>query len=329
MTSSLVLPAYRAPSWLPGAHLQTIYPAMLLPIHAVTYRREIWPTPDHDQIVIDWIDGEETQPLVVLFHGLEGSSSSHYARVLAYQLKQLGWRGAVVHFRTCGGLDNLLPRSYHAGDSAEIDWILRYFREHYQKSAPLFACGVSLGGNALLKWLGEREGEARNLITAAAAICAPVDLVAAGLCLDRIPQRWLYTRYFLKLLRKKIAQKVEAHELVFDLQSLAEVKTLKAFDDMVTAPMHGFANALDYWHKASSKPLLPAIGTPTLIVHARNDPFIPTHTIPHKHEVSKLVTLCQTKQGGHVGFVDGKWPGQLQWLPTTLIHYFKHCLIFE
>lgn len=327
MSLSLEFPLYDAPRWLPGAHLQTIYPAMMLPVKPVAYRREIWDTPDYDQIVVDWVDGDFNKPLVVLFHGLEGSSESHYALMLSHQIKRLGWRGAVVHFRTCGGVDNLLPRSYHAGDSSEIDWILRHFHQRYRQKTPFFVCGVSLGGNALLKWLGEREADARNIVDAAISVCAPVDLVAAGLSLDRIPQRWLYTRYFLKSMYKKMVQKVYNHQLAFDLESLEAIRTLKAFDDMVTAPMHGFRNALDYWHKSSSKPLLPAIKVPTLIIHAQNDPFIPVHTLPTQSEVSNSVSLLQTRQGGHVGFVHGKWPGHIDWLPNTLIRYFEHCLV--
>jgi predicted alpha/beta-fold hydrolase len=275
--------------------------------------------------LVDWIDGADHNPLVVLFHGLEGSSKSHYAIMLAHQLKRLNWRGAIVHFRSCGGVDNLLPRAYHAGDSREIEWILQHFQS-YQKLGPLFACGVSLGGNVLLKWLGEKGKEAKDMIQAAASVCAPIDLVAAGLSFDRLPQRLLYTEHFLKLLRKKMIQKIYTHRLALDVEVLKKIRTLKAFDDMVTAPLHGFINALDYWHQASSKPYLSAIGIPTLILHAKNDPFIPAHTLPQAHDVSEYVTLLQTNEGGHVGFVNGKWPGQLGWLPNTLITYFKHCL---
>ena len=166
MTGALNTSSYAAPVWLPGGNLQTIYAARVARSN-VAYRRERWDTPDGDFVDVDWVDGPPGAPLVVLFHGLEGSSHSHYALALMAEVRALGWSGAVYHFRGCSGENNRLARVYHSGDSAEIDWALRRLRAE-RTGMPLLAVGVSLGGNALLKWLGE-EGEAATAIVAAAA----------------------------------------------------------------------------------------------------------------------------------------------------------------
>ncbi|HKW38181.1 MAG TPA: alpha/beta fold hydrolase, partial [Burkholderiales bacterium] len=184
---------YRAPWWLPGRHAQTLY-GVLFARARIAWKRERWDTPDGDFIDVDRLPGAPGAPLVVLFHGLEGSSSSHYALALARELRRRAWGGAIAHFRGCSGEANRLPRAYHSGDSAEIRWILRRFSAA-SRDAPLFAAGVSLGGNALLKWLGE-DAEAKNVVAAAAAISAPVDLMAAGAALER-GFNLVYTRAFL------------------------------------------------------------------------------------------------------------------------------------
>src|SRR5512141_1227110 len=163
MQSSII--PYQAPQWLRGGHAQTIYPLLIKPA-APVYRRERWDTPDGDFIDLDWIDGPVDAPLVVLFHGLEGSSRSHYAISLMHSIMQQGWSGVVVHFRGCSGEPNRLPRAYHSGDSAEADWILRRLRNRFPRRN-IHAAGVSLGGNVLLKWLGEQGSAAASVITAA------------------------------------------------------------------------------------------------------------------------------------------------------------------
>src|SRR5512134_361226 len=200
--SRLSSTSYSAPWWLPGGNAQTVYAALAAPRPRVAYRRERWDTPDGDFIDLDWIDPPSLvthhsslgdPPLVVLFHGLEGSSRSHYALALMAEVRDRGWRGVVVHFRGCGGELNRLPRAYHSGDSAEVDWILRRLRP---RNPRLYAVGVSLGGNALLKWLGETGASAAAVLDAAAAVSAPVDLMAAGDALDR-GFNLVYVRHFL------------------------------------------------------------------------------------------------------------------------------------
>jgi len=322
--------SYVAPFWLPGGHLQTIYAAALMPPPAVSYRRERWDTPDGDFIDLDWVENQDPglrtedaakTPLVVLFHGLEGCSNSHYALALMRELRAQGWGGVVIHFRGCSGERNRLPRAYHSGDTAEVDWIMRRLRQQ-RPDAPLFAVGVSLGGNALLKWLGEQENAARALVTRACAVSAPVDLMIAGDTLGR-GFNLFYARHFLSSLKRKSAAMLASFPGLFDLQRVLAARTLREFDNVVTAPLHGFQDTDDYWTRASSKPLLARISVPTLMINARNDPFLPQHALPPPSEVSRHVTLEFPATGGHAGFVSGRFPGHLNWLPRRLLAFFS------
>ena len=323
-------PPYRAPPWLRGGHLQTIYPR-LLALPRVRYRRERWETPDGDFIDLDWTDEDRgarseehaasaTTPLVVLFHGLEGSSNSHYAAALMAALREPGWKGVVVHFRGCSGELNRLRRAYHSGDSAEIDWILRRLRESH--TAGLYAVGVSLGGNALLKWLGEQRSAASEVIDAAVAVSAPVDLQAAGNALDA-GFNLVYTRNFLLTMKRKTLAKLETFPDLCDRRLVVHSRTLREFDDIVTAPLHGFRDTDDYWSRASSKPWLRHIATPTMLINARNDPCLPGDSRPAASEVSGCVTLDFPQEGGHVGFVSGAFPGHCGWLPSRILAFVR------
>ena len=326
---------YRAPAWLPGGHAQTIYAARFAPRPLVRYRRERWETPDGDFIELDWgqttFSPSEAQalprqekrglsPLVVLFHGLEGGSGSHYALALMAEVARRGWRGVVVHFRGCGGEENRLPRAYHSGDTGEADWILRRLAAG-PSGAPLYATGVSLGGNVLLKWLGEAGAAARAVVTRAAAVSAPVDLTAAGNALDR-GINLMYRRNFLHTMRRKALAKLRRYPGLYDAARVRAASTLREFDDVVTAPLHGFADTNDYWTRASSKPWLPHVAVPTLMINARNDPFLPAGAIPRAAEVAPTVVLEQPEEGGHVGFVSGPFPGNLGWLPRRILGFF-------
>lgn len=317
--------AYRAPAWLPGGNLQTLYPALLARRPAVIYRRQRWDTPDGDFIDLDWAESQDgglriedrARPLLVLFHGLEGSSNSHYARALMHGATQHGWRGVVVHFRGCSGEPNRLPRAYHSGDSTEIDWILRRLRECHA-TGPLFAAGVSLGGNALLKWLGEQQTDACTILKGAGAISAPVDLHAAGHALEQGFNR-VYTHNFLATMKHKSLAKLCVHPGLFDEIRLRAVRTLREFDDLVTSRLHGFKNVDDYYTRASSKPLLAQIAVPTLLLNARNDPFLPESALPDAGILSAAVTAMFPGEGGHAGFPDDR--GALGWLPKTVLEF--------
>ena len=256
----------------------------------------------------------------MLFHGLEGNSRSQYASALMAATRDRGWRGVVVHFRGCGGELNRLPRAYHSGDSAEIDWILRRLKLD-NPSIQLFAAGVSLGGNALLKWLGEQRDAANAIVAGAASISAPVDLMASGDALGR-GFNMIYTRNFLATMRRKTLAKLALFPELCDRKRMLDSRTLREFDNIVTAPLHGYRDTDDYWTRASSKPLLRHIAAPTLMINARNDPFLPAAALPAAGELSAKVTAEFPATGGHVGFVTGVFPGQLDWLPQRMLNFF-------
>ena len=312
---------YQAPVWLPGGNLQTLYPALIARRPRVGYRRERWDTPDGDFIDLDWTaaPGAVGAPLLVLFHGLEGNSNSHYARSLMHAAIQRGWTGVVVHFRGCSGELNRLPRAYHSGDSAEIDWVLRRLQAQYS-DGPLFAIGVSLGGNALLKWLGEQREAAKAVVQCSAAISAPVDLHAAGNALEK-GFNMIYTKNFLATMKRKSLAKLRLHPGIFDAAALRATTTLREFDDLVTAPLHGYAGVDDYYTRASSKPLLAHITVPTLLLNAFNDPFLPGEALPAAERLSTAVTAAFPDEGGHVGFPDHN--GALSWLPQNVLEFLS------
>lgn len=317
--------SYVPPRWLPGGHAQTIWPISIrgrLP----DYQRERWITPDGDFIDLDWVKPtvEAAQvPTVCLFHGLEGSSHSHYARHLMRLVGDRGWRGVVVHFRGCSGEPNQLPRAYHSGDSAEIDWILR--RLAGARTAPLLAVGVSLGGNALLKWLAEQGEAAGRVICAAAAVSAPHDLAAASQALATGVNR-IYTRHFLETLIPRAFEKAARFPGALKISRLHGISTLAEYDDCVTAPLHGFSSAVDYYARSSAKPLLMSIRTPVLVLNAANDPFLPVQFLPSAAQVADSVQLEIHRHGGHVGFVTGALPGRLDWLPRRVLRWFDGTL---
>jgi predicted alpha/beta-fold hydrolase len=308
---------YQSPLWLPSGHLQTIYPALCIAKPPVAFRRERWDAHDGDFIDVDFVDGEPGRPLVVLFHGLEGSSDSHYARALMAAVAARGWSGAIPHFRGCSGELNLAPRFYHSGDAGEVDWILRRLRA--RATGKLYATGVSLGGNALLRWLGESQHQA-EIVDAACAVSAPLDLARGGEALGS-GLNMVYTRKFLQTLKPKCLAKLEQFPGLFDRAALLGARDLYAFDNVVTAPLHGYRDTDDYWDRASAKHVLGDITVPTLILNARNDPFLPGIHLPAT--ASSRVTLDYPAHGGHVGFANGRLPGRLDWLPRKLLHFLE------
>lgn len=307
---------YRAPRWLPGGHLQTIYPATCIAKPPVAYRRERWTSADGDFVDLDFVDGQPGRPLVVLFHGLEGSSDSHYARALMAALAARGWSGVVPHFRGCSGEPNLAPRFYHSGDAAEVEWIVRSLRARHD--GVFYAAGVSLGGNALLRWLGE-SGHGASIVDAACAVSAPLDLARGGAALSS-GFNMIYTRMFLQTLKPKCLAKLDQFPGLFDRAALLAARDLYAFDNVVTAPLHGYRDTDDYWHRASARHVLDAITVPTLVLNARNDPFLPGMYLPAT--ASAAVTLEYPATGGHVGFPTGPFPGRIDWLAQRILQHF-------
>ena len=325
---------YCAPFWLPGGHLQTIYAATIANAPQVTYRRERWELPDGDFVDVDWIEPQRTEseraepdasaqlaseklPIVVLFHGLEGNSQSNYARALMSATQAKGWRGVVIHFRGCSDEPNRLPRVYYAGDTPEIQLLLSRVREN-APNAPIYAIGVSLGANALLKWLGESGETANQMITKAAAVSAPMDLAASATALDTGLNRLLYTPRFVNSMRPKALAMNERFPGLLDAEKINAAKTIHDIDNAVTAKLYGAVDADDYYAKNASKPWLTKICLPTLILNAKNDSFVPAETLPTPAEVSAFVTLEYPATGGHAGF-----SGRDNWLPNHLLEFFE------
>ena len=338
-----------APRWLPGGHLQTIWPALWarrVTGAPIAYQRDRWATPDGDFVDVDWLDDARPsagasnvqggahpaqqapapavkpapKPLLVLFHGLEGSSRSHYAEAFADWARAQDIGFAVPHFRGCSGAINLAPRAYHCGDFAEVGWMLQRFHAVQQArgGGPLMAVGISLGGNALMRWAAEAGEQAARTVQAVAAVCAPLDMVAGGHAMGRGLNRQIYTRMFMRTLKAKARAKLAQHPGLFDPQRLAAACDLYAFDDLFTAPLHGFAGVQDYWRRASAKPHLGAVRVPALVLNARNDPFVPAASLPRADEVGRHVTLWQPAHGGHVGFCQGRVPGDVRGLPAAV-----------
>ncbi|MEP7276601.1 MAG: alpha/beta fold hydrolase [Betaproteobacteria bacterium] len=315
--------SYHAPGWLRGGHAQTIWPTFMR-IASPPLRRERVEIGDGDFWDFDWLaaPADREAPLVALFHGLEGSAASAYARAFLAHLAALGWRAVVPHFRGCGGEPNRLARAYHSGDHDEVGEMLAAIRARVGADAVVYAAGVSLGGSALLNWLGRQRAEAASTVRAAAAVSAPLDLSAAGYAIGRGANR-IYTRHFLRTLKPKALAMAARFPGRLDAGRLRRVRTMWEFDDVVTAPLHGFAGADDYWTRGSSKPWLAQIAVPTLVLNAKNDPFIPASSLAHAGEAGTAVTLEQPAGGGHAGFVVGAPPGRLDWLPQRLTRFFE------
>ena len=323
---------YIAPSWLPGGNLQTIWPAVvsvraLAQAPAATYQRVRWTTSDHDFIDVDYASAavDETssrlnRPLLVLFHGLEGSSSSHYALAFAQVAKQNGWDYAVPHFRGCSGEINRAPRAYHSGDYEEIGWMLGKLQADHvaHGGGPLLAVGISLGGNALMRWAQEAGETATQTVAAVASVCSPLDLTASGHAIGQGFNRLVYTRMFLNSMKPKAMERLKLNPGLFDPQALLASRDLYEFDNVFTAPVHGFKNTEDYWLRASAKPHMHRIKLPALALNAINDPFIPAWSLPQTGQISSYVTLWHTVDGGHVGYPQGRFPAHVQAMPEAV-----------
>jgi predicted alpha/beta-fold hydrolase len=320
-----------APAWLPGGQLQTIWPALFSRRHAPgrppVWARERWTTPDGDFIDVDRLQPRQNPvpgpqaPLLVIFHGLEGSSSSHYAQAFAERAEQLGWACALPHFRGCSGELNRAPRAYHSGDFEEIGWMLARLTQG--REGPVHAVGVSLGGNALLRWAQESGEQAARQLRSIAAICAPLDLAAAGDAIGRGLNRRIYTPMFLRTMKPKALAKLAQHPGLFDAARLRAARDLREFDDVFTGPLHGFAGVDDYWRRASSRHRLAEIRVPALVINPLNDPFVPAGSLPAPHEAGRAVELWQPAHGGHVGFASGAWPGEVRTLPQRVCDWLQ------
>jgi uncharacterized protein len=313
----IVRSTFRPAWWLPGPHLQTLWAPLMRRPPALALRRERLELPDGDFLDLDWGPGE-SGPLVLVLHGLEGCSASPYVAGLADTLYRRGMRAVIMHFRGCSGEPNRLPRSYHSGDTGDLQWVL----DALCRRAPgvgIAAVGYSLGGNVLLKWLGEQGGRAR--LQAAVAVSVPFDLHQAAWRLDRGFSR-LYQWSLLRRLRASVRRKFAGHRAPVDLAALRRARSFRAFDHLVTAPLHGFASADDYYTRSSSAAYLRDIRVRTLILHAADDPFVTPRAIPRNAQLSPLVTLELAARGGHVGFVAGRYPWRAEyWLERRIADF--------
>ncbi len=311
---------YRSPGWLPGGNLQTIWPALYSTRFlgdSPVYKRERWTTPDQDFIDVDWLERDAPgQTLLVLFHGLEGSSGSAYALAFADFARRRGLSYAVPHFRGCSGEINLAPRAYHSGDFQEIDWILRRMRERHVGS--IVVVGISLGGNAVMRWAEMMGASAGEVVDAVASVSSPLDLTASGFHIGRGFNRLVYTPMFLRTMKPKALTKLEQFPGLFDRDRMVASKNLYEFDDVFTGPLHGFTGTDDYWGRASAKPHLNDIKIPALALNAKNDPFIPAWSLPQPGSTPPNLTLWQPEHGGHVGFAFGNFPANVREMPQAV-----------
>ncbi|MSQ56527.1 MAG: alpha/beta fold hydrolase [Limnohabitans sp.] len=315
---------YQEPRWLPGGHLQTIHASLFAKTGQVqqAWRRQRWITPDEDFIDVDWLDNtNNNSPLLILFHGLEGSSQSHYAKAFAHIAQQQQWQMVVVHFRGCGGEINLAPRAYHSGDYQEIHWMMEQIQKYH--AGRKYVVGISLGGNALMRWVQESGATARQYVRATCAVCSPLDLYTSGHAIGQGINRYIYTPWFLGTMKPRALHKLKQFPALFNREQLMRAKDLYDFDNVFTAPLHGFKNTQDYWTRASAKPHMRNIALPSLVIHAQNDPFIPAHSLPKAQEVSQDVELWQPRTGGHVGFVQGAFAGDVLAMPQAVVQWFQ------
>jgi hypothetical protein len=297
---------FRAPWWCRGPHCQTLFPHVFRRRPGLRLEHERLELPDGDFLDLAW-SGPASGATVVILHGLEGSLRSHYAAGLVASLARSGYRAAFLHFRNTRE-PNRLPRSYHSGDTADLAHVVAHVTTRTGRP-PFAAVGYSLGGNVLLKWLGETGASAP--VAAAVAVSVPFELGEAADRMERGMSR-LYQWRLVTSLRQSYRRKFARipSPLTVDVRRL---RTFREFDDKVTAPLHGFAGVDDYYRRSSSRQYLGRIRVPTLILHARDDPFMWPHTAPTAAQVSRSVHLEISDRGGHVGFVTGSWPWQPRW----------------
>lgn len=319
---------FRPSAWLPGAHGQTIWGSLTRSRRLVPFRREVLTTPDDDELLLDHLDGPRDDLRVVLLHGLEGSSYSVYVQGMLLRLMRLGIPATAINFRSCGRdprrlsrmIMNRQPRLYHSGETSDLDFVVKTLSG--RSKTPLVAIGTSLGGNVLLKWLGENPEQ--RMIQAAVAISVPFDLGAGAVHLERGLGR-IYVHRFLQSLRGKaveIARRFELPRERLDVPAALRARTFIEFDDAATAPLHGFDGAEDYYRRSSSLGFIARIRTPALCISAQDDPFLPASSLERvRREKSETVTLLTTARGGHTGFISGAPWNCRYWAEETAIEW--------
>lgn len=316
---------YSPPFWLRGGNAQTVGVRLFCFVPHLPFVRERLELADGDCILVDWLfasgkTSERSKKVAVLSHGLEGDSTRSYMRAMALALTRRGWDVVSRNFRGCGGEMNRLPVLYHSGEVDDLDFVVRRVASEGYLEAGLV--GFSMGGNQLLKYLGERREDLPDVISGAAAVSVPCDLAACSVLLSQ-PRNYMYMAYFLRTLRRKMREKYEMFPDLFDISNIDSIRTFKEFDDAFTAPLNGFADAEDYWEKASCLRFLPEIAVPTLLINAQNDPFLSENCYPRREaEENPHLYLLMPEQGGHVGFptIVGKTVG---WLENVIVDFLE------
>lgn len=316
--------------WLPGPHAQTIGANLLRRRTGVTYRRERLELDDGDFLDLDWALREAVDgvPLVVVLHGLEGGPTSTYVLEMHRALARQGLASVNLSLRSCSGEPNRLPRMYHSGETGDLTFVLATLRRRRPRR-DLGAVGFSLGGNMLLKYLGEcgRDGSGPALVEAAAAVSVPFDLAAGLAKLERGPSR-VFHRYLLRKLLRKARTKADTLRGRADVEALLAVRSIRRFDDLLTAPLHGFRDAADYYARSSSNQFLSSIRVPTLLVHALDDPFLPAAAVPVEEVAANPHLEARfTAAGGHVGFVTGPLWRPRFWAEGTVAAFLARRLV--
>jgi predicted alpha/beta-fold hydrolase len=297
---------FRPAWWLRGPHAQTVFAPLARAWPRPPTERERWELPDGDFVDLDRLSGPARAPALLVLHGLEGSSRAPYVRGMLEQARLRGWRGYALNFRSCSGEPNRLLRSYHSGETGDLDLAVRRLLPELG-GAPLLAVGFSLGGNVLVKWLGEQGPAVPRELRAAVAVSVPFDLALCAANLDG-PGLWrfLYRARFLRTLKDKALAKAGAFAGKLDRQRVRAARTLGEFDEAVTAKVHGFAGAHDYWARCSSGQFVGRVRVPLLLLSSVDDPIVPGSCLPREAVLGNaLVRLEETAGGGHVGFVAG------------------------
>jgi predicted alpha/beta-fold hydrolase len=294
----------------------------------VPLTRERVSTLDGDFLDLDWLPGppaapgpSPSAPLLLVLHGLEGSARSHYVTGLLRHARAAGWRGVTLNFRSCGGEPNLLPRLYHSGETGDLDAVVRLLVER-EPDVRIGVVGVSIGGNVLLKWLGELGADTPRQVVAAVGISVPFDLARCAAELDRGFARAVYTEHFLRTMRRKIMDKARQFPGCVDVEAARRSRTFGEYDRVVTAPLHGFSDEHDYWTRSSSGPYLDRVRRPTLLISALDDPVVPAAGLPDRCTLPPDVTAEFTARGGHAGFLEGPWPWRLDsWAERRAVEF--------
>ena len=317
-------PDFKPAWWCRSAHAQSIFGSVLktsrVPLH-----RKRFETPDGDFLDLDFLELNESKsgPRVLIVHGLEGSSKSPYVQNLLAEIARRGWRAAVLNMRMCSGEPNRVKQTYHSGKTEDLDFVVRELAKDHPEEK-MYLVGYSIGGNIVLKWLGEQGEKAAPTIAGAAVVSVPYDLARSVERMDRGFNREVYTRLLLKRLLKKLDAKKKIFPEAIHYNRLARCKTFTAFDNEVTAPLNGFKDANDYWRKSSCQPWLKSVKVPALLIHAEDDPFFPGSLLPLEEiRASEFLKALISSHGGHLGFVSGRSPWQrVNWLERTVLDFF-------